>query len=235
MKARSFVAVVVSLLAAIFAGPVAADVVCPDSSYVEVVFNRTYPENSQFAGQPYDYLTVSPDGGGETFTNVNGIDENDGLLDIEIRVYLRDCQGDPCVGIPAEQITLFSPALCICPGGADADAGTDANGIATFTGTLRAGGCTAGIDGIEVRAEGVFIATLVDNTGRTVKINSTDAAHLLASPCATGASDLAYFASVFASLATNPLHACSDFNERGAYIDASDLAALAFVLGATCK
>ena len=173
-------AVFATLFAVFLASNAVADVVCPDSSYVEVVFNRTYPDNSQFAGQPYDYVTVRSDGSGETFANVNGIDEGDGLLDIEVRVYLRDCQGEPCVGIPAEQIILFSVQLCICPGGANADAATDANGMATFTGTLNAGGCTfTSIGRIDVYADDMFIGTLMDASGRTVKINSTDAAHIL--------------------------------------------------------
>ena len=232
-------AVVVGLLVASLAGQAAGDIhgACPDSSYVEVVFNRTYPDDSQFAGQPYDYVTVRPNGSGETFANANGIDEGDGLLDIEIRIFVRDCLGFPLIGIPPQQIFLFSPDLCICPGGADADAATDINGMATFTGTLKAGGCTTRID---VMLDGLFMGTLMDASGRTVKINSTDQAHNLASPCYTDAQDLAGFASVFGNPATgvdtagNP-NICYDYNEQGASIDASDLAGFASALGAACQ
>ena len=232
MLKKSVVALAVALLAACLAGPAAADVVCADSSYCEVVFNRTYGAGSQFNGQPYDYVTVAPNGAGETFTNANGINEGDGLLDIEIRVYLRNCQGDPLVGVPAQQVNLFSNALCICPGGADSDAGTDANGCATFTGSLNAGGCASSID---VYADGIFICTLQDGGGTTVKINSTDQAHLLASPCFTDASDLAGFASVFTQASNAPGNVCFDYNELGANIDASDLAGFASALGAACQ
>lgn len=236
MLKKSVVAMTVALLAACLVGPVAADVVCPDSSYCEVVYNRTYPGSSQFAGDPYDYVTVAPSGAGETFTNADGINQGDGMLDIEVRVYLRNCAGDPLVGVPPQQINLFSNALCICPGGADSDLGTDANGCATFTGTLNAGGCASSID---VYADGIFICTLMDGAARTVKINSTDQAHLLASPCFTDASDLAGFASVFGQPANGVYSgspgACWDYNEQGANIDASDLAGFASVLGAACQ
>ena len=211
----------------------AADVVCADSSYCEVTFNRTYTgTNSQFLNDPYDYLTVAPDGSGETFTNIDGLNQVDGLLDVEVRVYLRNCNGDPLSGVPAQQINLFSGALCVCPGGADSDLGTDANGMATFTGTLNAGGCASSID---VYADGIFICTLMDTNARTVKINSTDQAHLLASPCFTDASDLAGFAALFGSPAADAGNICFDYNEQGSFIDASDLAGFAATLGAACQ
>lgn len=232
MLKKSVVAMAAALLAACIVGPAVADVVCQDSSYCEVVFNRTYPPESQFSGQPYDYVTVAPNGAGETFTEANGIPDGDGLADIEIRVYLRNCSGEPLQGIPAQQVQLFSNALCICPGGADSDLGTDDQGIATFTGSLSAGGCASSID---VYADGVFICTLQDNGARTVKINSTDQAHTLTSPCFTDASDLAGFASVFGTPASNPGNVCFDYNERGVNIDASDLAGFASQLGAACQ
>jgi hypothetical protein len=233
MLKKSVVAMVVTLLAACLVGPAAADVVCQDSSYCEVQFNRTYPGTSQFSGLPYDYLTVAPDGQGETFTEANGVNDGDALLDIEVRVYLRNCQGTPLEGIPAQQIQLFSGALCICPGGADSDAGgTDDQGCATFTGSLSAGGCAGSID---VYADGLFICTLMDSNGRTVKINSTDQAHTLTSPCFTDASDLAGFAAVFTEAAGDPGNVCFDYNERDGFIDASDLAGFASALGAACQ
>ena len=230
-------AVVVCLLIMCPASQAAADVVCADSSYCEVVFNRTYNRFSQFVGQPYDYVTVHPDGSGESFANADGLNQGDRLLDIEIRVYVRNCSGEPLVGMPAQQVQLFSNALCICPGGADSDAGTDANGCARFTGTLRAGGCATSID---VYADGVFICTLMDSNGRTVKFNSGDQAHNLTSPCYTDASDLAGFARAFTQLASGSSdvgpHVCFDYNEGGSLnIDTGDLASFASLLGRACQ
>ncbi len=207
-----------------------ADIVCPDSSYVVVVFNRTYPVGSQFAGQPYDRITIDPVGTPESFFDLNGLAEPDGLPDIDIRVYIRNCQGQPLVGIPAQDIVLFSNSLCICPGGADSDAGTDGNGCATFTGTLEAGGVAASLD---VYADGVFLGTLRDGMNRSVKVNSPDFAHQGITPCYVDAADLAAFASKFGDLAvSNPE---MDFNELHETIDLSDLAYFAASLGAACQ
>ena len=54
-----------ALLAAAGAPNVHADIVCGDSSYVCVDFHKTYSRNYR-KGQPYDYLTVAPNGVGET-------------------------------------------------------------------------------------------------------------------------------------------------------------------------
>ncbi len=138
--------------------------------------------------------------------------------------------------MPPQGVQLFSDDLCICPGGADSDAGTDVNGCATFTGTLRAGGCATSID---VYADGVFICTLMDGSGRTVKFNSSDQAHNLTSPCFTDASDLAGFAAAFGQSASGSSfvgpHVCFDYNERDANIDSADLAGFASRLRAACQ
>jgi hypothetical protein len=219
MLKKSVVALSAALLAACFAGTAAADIVCPDSSYCDVVFNNTYPTGSQFAGLPYDYLTVDASGTGESFTTFG----------IDIRVYLKNCQGEPLIGIPPQEIVMFNSNLCICPGGAASDAGTDSNGCATWTGTLSAGGC---VDVIDVYADGVFICTLTDGA-TTVKLNSTDQAQNGTSPCFTDASDLAAFAAVLGAGSAGNI--CFDFNEFDDFIDASDLAFFAAVLGAACQ
>jgi hypothetical protein len=211
------------------AGQAAADIVDPDSSYCEVTFNRTYPTGSQFVGQPYDYVTIAPDAAGETFFNVNGVNEPDGLADIDIRVYLRNSLGAPLIGVPAQEIVVFSSQLCICPGGNISDAGTDAAGMAQFTGTLAAGGCVTALD---VYADGVYICTL-NSAARNVKTNSPDYAHQGTSPCFADASDLGFFATVLGKTATGNI--CSDFNELGQTVDASDLAFFASFLGAACQ
>lgn len=230
MSRKLVVATMAALFAACLVGSAAADIVCPDSSYCVVVFNRTYSTNSQFAGQLYDYISIAPDAAGETFFNVNGINEVDGLPDIDVRVYLRNCQGAAMQGVPAQEVVMFNSALCICPGGNIADGATDSNGEATFTGTLAAGGCVTSLD---VFADGVFICTLSGQGNRTIKTNSPDYAHQLTSPCFSDAADLAFFATQLGRPAVSRI--CSDFNELGVNVDASDLAFLASFLGAACQ
>lgn len=212
----------------------AADIVCPDSNYCIVEIRRTYPPESQFAGQPYDYITIAPNLAGQTFFDVNVSDEGDGLADIEIRVYLRNCQGVPLGGAPAHEIVVWGPNLCICPGGNDADAATDVQGCTRFTGTIQGGGCE---QQLAIFAEGVWICSLETASGRRVKVNSTDAAHRGTSPCYTDASDLATLATVLGrpANAAPPLGTCYDYNDVGTNIDASDLAYFATFLGAQCQ
>ena len=212
----------------VMAGQGRADLVCPDSSYCQVTFNRTYPSGSQFRGQPYDYVSIAPDWS-ESFFNLNGVSEADGLPDVDIRVYLRDCSGAPLVGVPAEEILIQSSNLCICPGGNQADAATDAEGCARFTGQLNAGGCSPSL---EVWVGGVFVCELRDATGRTVKVNSPDYGHVGTSPCFVDASDLALLALQLGRPAAGRI--CFDLQESGGNIDASDLSWWASSLGAAC-
>lgn len=212
MLKKSVVAIMAALLAACVAGPAAADLVCPDSSYCVVTFSNTYSGNWN-TGLPYDYVTIAPDGNGETLAGMG----------IEIRVYLKNCQGDPLVGVPAQEIVAFNSALAICPGGNISDAGTDANGCATFTGSFDGGGCAQGLD---IFADGVFICTVA------VNINSTDRA--LSSPLFTDSSDLAALAGVLGVIGGHDI--CFDYNESGPpTIDSSDLAFFAGILGAACQ
>jgi hypothetical protein len=229
MSKKLVVATLAALFAASLAGPVAADIVDPDSSYCTVTYNRTFPTGSQFVGDPYDYITIAPDAAGETFFNVNGVNEPDGLADIDIRVYLRNGLGDPLIGVPAQEVVVFNSQMCICPGGNISDAGTDSNGMAQFTGTIAAGGCVTSLD---VYADGVYICTL-NAGGRNVKTNSPDYAHQGTSPCFADASDLGFIATQLGQSATGRI--CSDFNELGSTIDASDLAFFASFLGAACQ
>jgi hypothetical protein len=208
------------IVAAMLAGPASADLVCPDSSYCVVTFSNTFG-GAWNNGADYDIVTINPDGQGETFAATG----------ISISVYLKNCAGEPLVGIPTQEIVLFNSALCICPGGNISDAGTDANGCATFTGTISGGGCTldpvsgAG-GGLDVFADGVFVCTI------DVDINSPDTG--LASPCFTDASDLGDFASRLGVGANYSI--CSDYNESGPpTIDASDLGFFASALGASCQ
>ena len=188
-----------------------ADIVCSDSSYVSVTFAKTYTAN-YMTGQPYDFVTVSPSGGGETFSATG----------ITIRVYLKNCQGEPLVGVPAQEIILFNSGLCVCPGGNTADSSTDLNGCTQFSGTIRAGGC---VTSLTCFADGVSIGII------PVKINSQD--RVTSSPCVVDADDLGGM--VFRLGKPERYSICFDFNETGTTIDASDLAAFASVFGVRCQ
>lgn len=224
MLKKSLATIALALIAISMAGVASADIVCPDSSYVCVDFTKTYTNNYN-KGQPYDYVTVSPNGAGETFSGTG----------ITIRVYLKNCQGAALPGVPAQEVILFNTALCICPGGNGADAFTDANGCTQFSGTMRAGGC---VSSLTCFADGVSLGTVQRNGKcgttadfRTVKINSTDAG--VSSPCFTDASDLAALATKLGSVPNYNI--CFDYNETGTVIDASDLAFFASLLGAACQ
>lgn len=227
MSRKLFAASMAPLCVTSLLGAAAAQVYPPNCSCT-VTYRRTYPANSQLAGQPVQYVTIAPDGRGETFSNANGVAEPDGLPDIGIEITLRNMNNQPIPGIPSNMILLWNSALCICPGGNLADAATNINGVATFTGTLIAGGC---VSNLQVWAEGQYICTL-SSAGVTVKTNSTDYAHQGTSPCFVDASDLSYLATILGTPAAGLI--CSDFNEQGANIDASDLAYFAFFLGADC-
>lgn len=215
---RSVVALSAALVAACLAGPAAADIVCPDSSYVEVSYSQTYPAEHPDAGTPLNHIYTHPAGDGRSFA-ANGID---------VRVYLKNCQGEPLIGVPAQEIVMFNSNLCICPGGGASDAGTDSNGCATWTGSLASGGCVPTVD---VYADGIFIATVSDGV-TDLRLNSTDQAHAGTSPCFTDASDLAAFAQVLGTTSTGKF--CFDFIATGNTIDPADLGAFAEGLGKSC-
>lgn len=212
-RQATFMAALLLLLAVSLPEPGAADIVCPDASYVRVSFSRTF-QGLYRPGQPYDVVTIVPNGAGETLASTG----------ITIDVYLKNCNGRPLVGVPAQEVVIFDPQLCICPGGNIADAATDINGHTSFSGTIRAGGCAPYLD---IYADGVLI-------GRTpVRTNSPDA--VPASPCMVDASDLsALLAARGAVVGTSNYTICLDFNEDG-YIDASDISYFASARGAECQ
>jgi hypothetical protein len=116
-------------------------IVCAQTSQASATFSRAFTGTYQ-PGQPYAVGTVSPDGG-ESFAAT-------GIL---IDVYVRNCQGNPIAGLPAQEVVLNS-GVCMCPGRNMADAATDLAGHTQFTGMLRAGGC---VNGLSVYADGVLI------------------------------------------------------------------------------
>jgi len=196
------------------AGPVRADVVSPDSSYIRVTFTgANATAQSQFP--PTKYLTIAPDGSGETLTSI-------GVL---IEVWVKNALGVGIVGVPAGTILLFSSALCICQGGNNADFATIQGGYTKFTGTIRGGGCASSL---VVWVSGVPIGT---TSGlNNVAVNSWD--HVPSSPCFVDAGDLAALAPRLGAPANYTI--CSDFNEDG-FIDAGDIASFAQHLGAACN
>jgi hypothetical protein len=197
---------VVALVLAAFAGSAAADIVCPDSSYAYASITLK------------TRVTIAPNGAGETFAGTG----------ITIHVYLKNCNGAPLVGVPAQEIVIYNSGLCICPGGNIADAATDINGHTTFTGTIRGGGC---VENLQVYADGV---ALLSQSGTLLGVQTNSPDHVPASPCAVDASDLSSLASKLGVPANYSI--CYDYNESGGpTIDASDLSFFASLLGAQCQ
>ena len=178
----------------------------PDSCRINVTFSKTYSGNYRH-GEPYDFVTIAAGGRGETFPETG----------ISIAVILKNMNGSPLVAVPAQETILYSPDLCICPGGNIADDPTDSNG------RISGGGCA---QSLSLFSDGILVGTV------PVKINSTDTR--LASPCFTDASDLAALATKLGR--PDLWDICSDFNESGPpAIDSSDLAFFADLVGAVCR
>jgi len=189
------------VLASLLTTETAAYTISPDSSYVQVTFACRFT-GSYRTGEPLDVVTVSPNGNGDTFAQSG----------ISIRVFLRDDEGRPVVGVPAESITLTHPALCVCPGGNVADAPTDASGSTSFSGALRAGGCAPNL---MLQVDGVDICPV------PVMTNSPDFTY--GDPCSVAADELALFANLITG---NAYTLCRDLNVDGV-INAVDWAILA--------
>ena len=161
-------------------------------------------------GEPYDVVTILPDGSGDTFAQV-GI-----RLRLRVRRCFFDRPLDPVAGVPAAEIVLFNSRLCLnAP--MHADRPTDAEGFTEFSGTMAGGGCA---ESLRLFIDGVYAGTI------PIRINSPDTGS--ASPCHVDQSDLAAFAARLG--VPERYDICSDFNESGT-IDASDLSYLAAALG----
>jgi len=190
-----------------------AGIVCPESTIVSVTFDCTFTGLYQ-PGQPYDRLTIMPDGSGETLAAAG----------IHISVRVHDCGGHPVVGLPASSIVLYTSALCICSGGNIADGPTDAEGRTTFSGTIRGGGCA---ENLTVFVDGTAVANL------SVRTNSPDRGPF-ASPCSVDAGDDGFFAKLGLRVGESGYTICYDYNEDGA-IDLHDLIVFGAPLGAHCE
>lgn len=209
MDARAIVGVLGLWLAASPARAACDDpaLPCPDSSMVSVEFTQVFT-GSYRNGEPRDILSITPGVVLETLAS-NGI---------TIGVRLRNHLGQPLVGVPASQVVLTHPALCMCTGGNHADAPTASNGVTHFTGAVLGGGC---VSELRVRALGVVVGAV------PVKTNSTDP--VPHSPCSIDGGDLSNFVTVFGIVHD----ICKDYNEDGA-VDASDLSFFALSRFASC-
>jgi hypothetical protein len=176
---------------------------------VDLQFERRFTGTYR-PGEPYDVLTILPDGSGETLSQI-GI-----RLRLRIRCCYFDRPLDPVAGFPAEEIVLYDTHLCIAMP-MHADRPTDADGYTEFTGTMAGGGCA---ESLMLYLDGSYAGTI------PIRINSPDTGS--ASACLVDQSDLAAFAARLGNPAQYSI--CFDYNESGT-IDASDLAFFAAALG----
>jgi len=197
----------VLLVATTWAGgpPAAARPDCPiadpDSSILTVTF--------EIPGR--DVVTIVPDGRSETLA-ANGI---------SIVAVVKYLSGVPAAGIPSQEMVLFNPGLCLCPGGNIADAPTDITGRTTFRGMLQGGGSC---ESLQMYVDGVLLGSF------PIRVNSPD----LNADCAVDGGDICAFAPRLGTRVGNPGYTfAADFNEDGA-VDAGDLSRLASSLGARC-
>jgi len=180
---------------------------------VDLTFSRQFTGGYR-AGEPYDVVTIHPDGTGDSLEDVG--------ITLRVRPLCECFPPRPVPGIPAEQIILYSSSSCGCEIAVmQASRPTDAEGWTEFHGTMRGGGC---VQSLTLFVDGVAAAII------PIKINSPDA--VPASPCAVDAGDLSALAARL-GIPTN-YSICSDFNEDGA-VDAADLSAFAAALGAACN
>ena len=117
---------------------------CAELSDLRLRFSCRYTGPYRSA-ESYDTITVTPRGNGESL----------GDAGITLDVTVRDCQGVPIAGIPAEAVVLRSASVCACVDGLIADAPTDANGRTRFREARLHGGGSAST--LEVVANGVAI------------------------------------------------------------------------------
>lgn len=212
---RFALALLAILIAAILVTKAAAQVVCPDSSSCTATFSCRYSGLYQ-NGQPFDRVLIVPDSSGETLRSVG----------ITILVVLRDCEGQPLAGIPAENIVLSNPGLCNCAGHNHADAPTDAGGSTTFTGAIRGGGCA---EYLLVKVGGVTVGQV------PVRTRSPEGEPQ--SPCHIDASDESFWfrlGTKVGDAGTFGYSICYDLNADG-YLDLSDAALFTNYLGAGCS
>lgn len=182
------------------------------SAQVEVHCDRVF-RGSYRTGEPFDVLTVAPDGSGETLEEVG--------ITLRVRI-ICNVFGDitPITQLPRQEIVLYSTTIGVCTPLYAARA-TDDDGWTEFTGTFHVGGCA---DELMLFADGLLVANV------PIRLNSPDT--WSASPLGVDGADLVALARHLGNPSAYSI--CFDYNEDGA-VDAGDLAYFATALGAFCE
>jgi len=145
----------------------------------------------------------------------------DGKVDATIWLNLLDINLDPVVGYPAVDMWLVANGMCLCPNGSVADQATDINGDTTFSGALRAGGCS------DDNSLNVYINPygVLDQAGMAIWVNSPD----MNCDLLVNLSDLSMFAQAYFGAYTY----CADFHYDGV-LDLSDVVQFSSHYSHTC-
>ncbi len=165
-------------------------------------------------------LYVLPDGLGNPFSAAQL--PYGAVVDATLTLTLRDCWDVPVADFPFEDLWLESEdgGLVACAGGTVADAGTDANGVTTWSAPLRAGGFSEA--GCVVMINGMV---LLYGPPLDLRFNSPD----LNSDLLVNLSDVAIFVGDF----WGPYHYRSDFSCDGV-LNLSDVPLMIRGVGAAC-
>ncbi len=184
------------------------------------IMQFTYAEIA-YSGSGMAAVMVVPDGSGDPLTAAST--PSGQTVDASITLFLRDCFDVPIASMPQEDMWLESVdhGLLACPGGTVADANTDANGIATWTAPLTAGGYSQ--TGCRVVISG---SALYTPSELPLQFNSPD----LNGDGSVNLSDVSVLAGDYLS---GYYHFRSDFMRDG-ILNLSDIAKFAPTLGSSC-
>ncbi len=110
-------------------------------------------DNSLASADNCGRFTIAP-GGGETLI--------EGSNDYTIHINVRDINNDPVITLAATDLWLDLPGgLAACAGNfSQADAGTDGNGDAQFTGTIYGGTAGDAADGVDCNDNDLYVYAL---------------------------------------------------------------------------
>jgi hypothetical protein len=129
------------------------------------------------------HIMITPGDGGDPLTDAEFYDG--APVDATIRVQLWASGGpleDPLptqsiADFPFEDLWLEAPGVQMCPGGATADANTDADGWFTFSSRLNGGGWTdsnLGTPGLQVMVSGMALYDQIEPIRPHILVNSPD-------------------------------------------------------------
>lgn len=139
-----------------------------------------------------------------------------------VTVEVRSFDDQPIEGYPLQDIVLGDSGngdLAVCPGGAVADANTDADGITTISGSIAGGGWT--LEGVTVYLGGVPIA----GAALPIDVNSPD----VNGDRVVDLTDVGLFAASFGDDSALEI----DFNHDG-NVDIADFGLFAQHVGESC-